>query len=227
MKVVADADAALAGLQDGARVMVCGFGLSGNPEHLIAAVLDAGVRDLTLISNNAGAMGLGLATWLEAGIVGKVICSYVGNNAHLVEAMGRIEVEVVPQGTFAERIRAAGAGIAAFYTPTGAGTVLAADREVRVFEGREHLLEHALPADFALLRAEVADPFGNLRFRRTSRNFAPAMAMAARTAVVETETVLPLGGIDPDDVHLPGVFVQRVWPVGPHADVIEHRTVRS
>lgn len=228
-KEVADAAAALAGLRDGHRVMVCGFGLSGNPEHLIAAVLETGARDLELVSNNAGAMGKGLATWLAAGIVRKVVCTYVGTNAHLLAAIdgGRVEVELVPQGTFAERIRAAGAGIAAFYTPTAAGTPLAAGKESRVFDGREHVLEDALAADFALIRAERADPFGNLRFWRTSRNFAPAMATAARVTVVETEELVPLGGIDPDDVHLPGLFVHRVWRVDGHEDPIEHRTVRT
>jgi len=228
-KVVPDAAAALAGLKDGDRVMVCGFGLSGNPEHLIDAVLDTGARDLTLISNNAGAAGKGVATWLKAGIVARVVCTYVGTNTDLLDAIDakRIAVEIVPQGTFAERMRAAGAGIAAFYTPTGAGTVVAEGKEVRAFGGRDHLLEHALSADFALIRAHVADPFGNLRFWRTSVNFAPAMAMAAKITVVEAPTIVPLGGIDPDDVHLPGVFVKRVLHVGPYADVIEHRTVRS
>jgi 3-oxoacid CoA-transferase subunit A len=199
-KVVENAAAALAGLQDGARVMVSGFGLSGNPEHLIAAVLATGVRDLEIVSNNAGALGKGLAAWLET--------------------------EIVPQGTFAERIRAAGAGIPAFFTPTAAGTVLAEGKETREFGGRLHVLEHALGADFALIRAHRADPFGNLRFWRTSRNFAPVMAMAARTTVVETAHVVALGEIDPDDVHLPGLFVDRVLRVPGHEDPIEHRTVR-
>jgi 3-oxoacid CoA-transferase subunit A len=228
VKQVADAAEALAGLKDGDRVMVCGFGLSGNPEHLIAAVVESGVRELEIVSNNAGAMGKGLATWLRAGIVRRVICSYVGTNADLLDAMtkGSVVVEIVPQGTFAERIRAAGAGIPAFFTPTGAGTDLALGKEVRSFEGREHVLEHALSADFALLRAHRADAFGNLRFWRTSRNFAPAMAMAAKVTVVETTDLVALGEIDPDDVHLPGVFVDRVWVVPGHEDPIEHRTVR-
>jgi 3-oxoacid CoA-transferase subunit A len=208
--------------------MVCGFGLSGNPEHLIAAVREHGVRDLTLISNNAGAVGKGLATWLQKGIVSRVICTYVGTSQDLLAAIDAqtIEVEIVPQGTFSERIRAAGAGIAAFWTPTGAGTVVAQGKEVRAFDGRDHLLEHALHADFALIRAHVADPYGNLRFWRTSRNFAPLMAMAARVTVVETATVVPLGGIDPDDVHLPGVFVRRILKVDGWDDPIENRTVR-
>jgi 3-oxoacid CoA-transferase subunit A len=228
-KEVPDAGAALAGLADGHRIFVCGFGLSGNPEHLIAAVLDRGVRELELVSNNAGALGKGLATWLQAGIVARVVCSYVGTNTDLLDAIagGKVDVEIVPQGTFAERIRAAGAGIPAFYTPTAAGTVLARGKETRVFDGREHVLEHALPGDFALIRAHRADTSGNLRFWRTSRNFAPAMAMAARVTVVETTEVVALGGLDPDDVHLPGAFVDRVWRVPGHEDVIEHRTVRA
>lgn len=223
-----DLSAALEGLQDGHVVAVAGFGLSGNPEALIAAVRDAGVRHLTLVSNNAGSLGLGLATWLQAGIVDRVICSYVGNNADLQRAMdeGQVQVDIVPQGTFVERLRAAGAGLPAFYTPTGVGTVVAQGKEARSFDGRTYLLERALPVDFALLRARRADPFGNLRFWRTSRNFSDAMAMAARTTVVEAEQVVPLGGIDPDDVHLPGAFVQRVVHVPEHADPIEKRTVR-
>jgi len=228
-KVVPDARAALAGLADGQRIMVGGFGLSGNPEHLIRAVLDTGARELELVSNNAGAMGKGLATWLHAGIVARVVCTYIGTNTDLLDAMasGRVAVEIVPQGTFAERIRAAGAGIPAFFTPTAAGTVLAEGKETRIFDGREHVLEHALTADFALIRAHRADTYGNVRFWRTSRNFAPAMATAARITVVETDSVVPLGALDPDDVHLPGIYVDRLLRVGRYDDVIEHRTVRQ
>lgn len=219
---------ALDGLHDGDRVMVAGFGLSGNPEALIAGVLDTGARHLTLIANNAGSIGIGLATWLQAGIVDRFIGTYVGNNADLQAAIdnGSVDVQLIPQGTFAERMRAAGAGIPAFYTPTGVGTVVAEGKEVRVFDGRAHLLEHALHADWALLRAHRADAFGNVRFWRTSRNFSQAMAMAATTTVVEAESVVPLGAIEPDDVHLPGLFVQRVVQVTEHADVIERRMVR-
>ncbi len=220
---------ALEGLRDGMRVMVGGFGLCGNPEALIAAVVERGVRELTLISNNAGNLGKGLAAWLRAGIVRKVICTYLGNNEdlHRLMAEGAIEVEVVPQGTFVERIRAGGAGIAAFYTPTGVGTVVAEGKEVRRFEGRDYVLERALRADFALVRAHQADPFGNLRFRRTTRNFQLAMATAADTTVVECDELVPLGAFDPDDVHLPGIFVHRVVEVREHEDPIEYRTVRS
>ena len=228
-KIRADVASALEGLTDGMSVMVAGFGLSGNPEALIAGVLDTGARGLTLISNNAGAMGLGLATWLQAGIVDRFIGTYVGNNVDLQAAIdaGKVKIELIPQGTFVERMRAAGAGIPAFYTPTGAGTVVAEGKEVRAFGGREHLLEHALHADFALIRARRADPFGNLRFWRTSRNFSDAMAMAARVTIVEAEQLVDLGTIDPDDVHLPGVFVQRLVHVPVHEDVIEQRTVRA
>jgi 3-oxoacid CoA-transferase subunit A len=220
---------ALEGLESGMRVMVGGFGLCGNPEALIAGVLEAGVRELTLISNNSGNLGKGLATWLRAGIVRKVICTYVGNNQDLHGLMqkGAIDVEILPQGTFVERMRAAGAGIPAFYTPTGAGTVVAEGKEVRVFDGREHLLEHALSADFALIRAHRADPFGNLRFWRTARTFSPAMAMAATTTVVEADALVPLGALDPDDVHLPGIFVPRIVEVREHEDPFEYRTVRG
>jgi len=227
-KVVATPADAIAGLTDGARVMVGGFGLSNNPEALIRAVVDAGVRDLTLISNNAGNLGKGLAAWLRAGIVRRVVCTYLGNNddLHRLAASGALQIEVVPQGTFAERIRAGGAGIPAFFTPTGVDTVMAEGKEERAFDGRRALLEQALRADFALIRAQRADPFGNLRFRRTGRNFAPLMAMAAETAIAEVDELVPLGGIDPDDVHLPGLFVDRIVEVREHDDPFEYRTVR-
>jgi 3-oxoacid CoA-transferase subunit A len=228
-KVKPSAAAALAGLESGMRVMVGGFGLCGNPESLIDAVVATGAKDLTLISNNAGAAGRGLVAWLRAGIVRNVICSYLGTNEDLHARMAdrSVDVEVVPQGTFVERMRAAGAGIAAFFTPTGAGTVVAEGKETRVLRGREHVLEEALFADFALVRAHRVDPFGNVRFYRTARNFQQAMAMAAETTVVEADALVPLGAIDPDDVHLPGIFVHRIVEVPEHEDVIEFRTVRS
>lgn len=228
-KVKKDAAAALDGLESGMRVMVGGFGLCGNAEALIDAVVARGARDLTLISNNAGSIGKGLVAWLRAGIVRKVVCSYLGTNEDLHQRMadGSVEVDVVPQGTFAERMRAAGAGIAAFYTPTGAGTVVAEGKETRDFRGRPYVLEEALDADFALIRAHRVDPFGNVRFYRTARNFAEAMAMAAETTVVEADEIVPLGAIDPDDVHLPGIFVHRIVHVPEHDDVIEYRTTRS
>ncbi|MBX3250324.1 MAG: CoA transferase subunit A [Myxococcales bacterium] len=227
-KVRASVAEALEGLFDGARVMVGGFGLCGNAEALIAGVLATGAKELTLVSNNAGSLGKGLATWLEAGIIRRVECTYLGTNEHLHRAMaaGTIEIEVMPQGTFVERMRAAGAGIPAFFTPTGLGTVVAEGKEVREFEGRAYVLERALHADFALIRAHRADPFGNLRFYRTARNFSPIMATAAKTTIVECDELVALGAFDPDDVHLPGAFVQRVVHVPVHEDVIEYRTVR-
>lgn len=228
-KVVTDQLEALAGLRDGMTVAVSGFGVSSNPEALIRAVLETGVRDLRVVSNNAGAMGLGLATWLRAGIVSRVTCTYVGNNTDLQAAIdgGAVAVELVPQGTFTERLRAAGAGLAGFYTPTGVGTMVAEGKEERVFDGRAFLFERALPVDFALLRARKADPFGNLRFTGTQANFGPVMAMAAGVAVAEAEHLVALGEIAADDVHLPGAFVQRVWHVPDHEDPIEFRTVRA
>lgn len=219
---------ALLGLTDGARIMVGGFGLCGNPEALIQGVVDLGIRELTLISNNSGNLGKGLATWLQKGLIRKVICSYIGNNEDLHARMkdGSVEVEIVPQGTFVERMRAAGAGIPAFYTPTGVGTVVAEGKETRSFKGRDYLLEEALSADFALIRARVADPFGNARFWRTARNFSPIMATAATTTVLEADRVVPLGELDPDDVHLPGVFVHRLVEVTEHEDPFEYKTSR-
>lgn len=227
-KLRATAAEALADLNDGARIMVGGFGLCGNAEALIAGVVERGVKDLTLISNNAGNLGKGLAAWLRAGIVSRIICTYIGNNQDLHDLMakGAVDVTIVPQGTFVERMRAAGAGIAGFYTPTGVGTVMAEGKEVRELDGRKVLLERALHADFALIRARVGDPFGNLRFWRTARNFSPIMATAARVTIAEVDELVPLGAIDPDDVHLPGIFVQRVVEVTDHEDPIEYRTVR-
>lgn len=222
-KQVADVAAALHGLRDGMTLAVSGFGLSSNPERLIAAVVEHGVRDLTLVANNAGALGLGLATWLEHGLVRRFIGTYVGDNAHLQAAIdeGVVDVRLVPQGTFVERLRAAGAGLAGFYTPTGVGTVVAEGKEQRTFDGRTYLLERALPVDFAFVRAHRADPFGNVRFWGTGQNFGPAMAMAAATTVVEADGVVALGELAPDDVHLPGAFVQRVLEVTEHDDVVE------
>jgi len=227
-KVHDDVAAALSDLGDGARIMVGGFGLCGNAEALIAGVVDSGVRDLTLISNNSGNLGKGLAVWLKAGIVRKVICSYLGNNEDLHSRMasGIIDVEVIPQGTLVERIRAAGAGIPAFFTPTGVGTVVAEGKETREFNGRKFLLERALHADFALIRARQSDPYGNLRFWRTARNFSPLMATAASVSIAEVDELVELGDIDPDDVHLPGIFVQRIVEVRCHEDPFEYKTVR-
>jgi 3-oxoacid CoA-transferase subunit A len=219
---------ALEGLGDGASIMVGGFGLCGNPEALIQGVIDAGIKDVGIISNNAGNLGKGLAGWLRAGIVSRVTCSYVGNNEDLQRMMksGEVDVTIVPQGTLVERMRAAGAGVPAFYTPTGVGTVVAEGKEVREFEGKKYLLERALKADAALLRARRGDRFGNLRFWRTAHNFMSVMASAAETAIVEVDELVPCGDIDPDDVHLPGVFVHRVVEVREHEDAFEYKMTR-
>ena len=221
--------AALDGLESGMTVMVGGFGLCGNAEALIRGVIDKGVKDLTLVSNNAGNLGKGLATWLRADIVKKVVCSYLGTNEDLHSRMasGAITVEVTPQGTLAERMRAAGAGIPAFFTPTGVGTVVEQGKEKRTIDGREYLLEKALPADFALIRARTVDHFGNLRFYRTARNFSPIMATAARTTVVEADQLVAPGAIDPDDVHLSGLYVHRIVHVPTHEDPFEYKTSRK
>ena len=228
-KVVGTVADALAPLRDGMTILVGGFGLSGNPEALIRGVIERGVRDLTLVSNNAGNLGKGLAQWLRAGIIRKVICSYIGGNEdlHARMATGEVQVEITPQGTLAERMRAAGAGIPAFYTPTGVGTVVEQGKETKEIDGRRYLLERALHGDVALVRARVADRFGNLRFWRTARNFNPVMATAARLAIVECDELVDNGTIDPDDVHLAGIYVHRVVHVPEHENAFEYRTVRK
>ena len=227
-KVVATIAEALAPLRDGMTIMVGGFGLSGNAEALIKGVVDRGVRDLTLVSNNAGNLGKGLAAWLRAGLIKKVICSYIGGNdeLHTRMASGEITVEITPQGTLAERMRAAGAGIPAFFTPTGVGTVVEEGKEVREIDGRRYILEKALHGDIALVRAQMSDHFGNLRFWRTARNFNPVMASAAKLSIVECDHLVENGAIDPDDVHLPGIHVHRVIHVPEHENAFEFRTVR-
>jgi 3-oxoacid CoA-transferase subunit A len=228
-KVVASVAEALAPLRDGMTIMCGGFGLSGNPEALIRGVVERGVRDLTLVSNNAGNLGKGLATWLKAGIIRKVICSYIGANEdlHSRRASGEVEVEITPQGTLVERMRAAGAGIPAFFTPTGAGTVVEEGKETREIDGRRYLLERALPGDIALVRAAKSDQFGNLRFWRMARNFNPVMASAAKLSIVECDELLPNGGIDPDDVHLPGIFIHKIIHVPEHENAFEYKTTRK
>jgi 3-oxoacid CoA-transferase subunit A len=228
-KVVASIEEALAPLKDGMTILVGGFGLSGNPEALIKGVIDRGVRDLTLVSNNAGNMGKGLAQWLRAGIIKRVICSYIGGNEdlHTRMASGEVQVSITPQGTLAERMRAAGAGIPAFYTPTGVGTVVEDGKETKEIDGRRYILEHALHGDVALVRAQTCDRFGNLRFWRTARNFNPGAASAAKLAIVECDQLVPNGTIDPDDVHLPGIFVHRIVHVPEHENAFEFRTTRK
>jgi 3-oxoacid CoA-transferase subunit A len=228
-KIVATIEEALAPLRDGMTIMVGGFGLSGNPEALIKGVVERGVRDLTLVSNNAGNLGKGLATWLKAGIIKKVICSYIGSNEdlHAKMATGEVQVEMTPQGTLAERMRAAGAGIPAFFTPTGVGTVVEDGKEVREIDGRRYILERALPADVALVRAQMSDHFGNLRFWRTAKNFNPVMATAAKLTIVECDKLVDNGAIDPDAVHLPGIYVHRIIHVPEHENAFEYKTLRK
>ncbi|MBP7337120.1 CoA transferase subunit A [Niveispirillum sp.] len=212
-KIHASPAAALDGLLfDGMTIMSGGFGLSGNPESLIPVIREAGVRDLTIISNNCGADGFGLWQLLNNGQIAKMISSYVGENK-LFERLymsGELQLELNPQGTLAERIRAGGAGIPAFYTPTGVGTVVAEGKPVEVFEGRRYVRETWLRADLAIVKAWKADPEGNLVFRKTARNFNPVMATAGKVTVAEVEEIVPAGAIDPDHVHTPGIYVDRV-----------------
>ncbi len=219
---------AVADIEDGAVLMSGGFGLCGNPEGLIAAIRDKGVKDLTIISNNCGTTDKGLGILLASGQVKKMISSYVGENRIFAEQFlsGELEVELNPQGTLAERIRAGGAGIPAFYTPTGYGTKVAEGKETRQFGNRHYVLETALTADFALVKAYKGDRWGNVVFRKTARNFNPMMAMAGRITIVEVEQLVEVGDIDPDEVHLPGVYVQRLIVGQHHEKPIEQRTTR-
>lgn len=222
-KIVQSVAEAMAGIRDGAVVLVGGFGSIGQPNALIEGLIEQGARDLTVVANNAGVGHVGLARLMEVGRVRKIVCSYPRTTDPVVfEGLyraGRIELEVMPQGTMAERMRAAGAGIPAFYTPTAVGTELAQGRETRVINGREYLLEYALPLDYAFVRATRADTFGNLQFHRSQRNFCPVMATAARITIAEVdEDILPAGAIDPDQVHTPGIFVHRVVQVPPPPD---------
>ena len=227
-KVVASADEAVKDVQDGATIMVSGFGLCGNPENLIAALHRKGVKDLTLISNNCGTTDLGLGILLKARQIRKIVASYVGENKEFERQYlsGELEVELVPQGTLAERIRAGGAGIGGFYTATGVGTKVAEGKETRVIAGREYLLELPLRADFAFVWAWKADTWGNLVYRKTTRNFAPMMCAAAKVTVAEAPTVVPAGEIDPDLVITPSIYVKRVVKGEKYEKWIERRTVR-
>ncbi|MGK0360940.1 MAG: 3-oxoacid CoA-transferase subunit A [Bradymonadia bacterium] len=227
-KILADAQAALADLFEGARIMSGGFGLCGNPENCIREIARQGTEKLTIISNNCGNAGKGLAVLLQQRQVATVVCSYIGGNPDLQAQMlaGELEVELSPQGTLAERIRSAGAGLGGFFTPTGVGTLIAEGKEVRTIDGREFILEDPLSADFAIIRAEYGDPFGNLRFKGTARNFSPHMAMAAKITIVEVDNLVPLGELKGEDIHLPGVFVQRIFQGRDYEDPIEYRTTR-
>lgn len=211
-KVKSNARVALADLTDGIALMSGGFGLCGIPENCIDELARRGIKNLRAISNNIGNSGRGLAILLKNRQITSAVCSYVGGNPDLEEQMlaGQVAVELVPQGTFSERIRAAGMGIRGFYTPTGVGTLVADGKEVRTFD-RPCLLELPLEADFAIVKAERGDTYGNLWFKETARNFSPLMAMAAKITIVEVEELVPLGAIPPEDVHLPGLFVQRIF----------------
>jgi 3-oxoacid CoA-transferase subunit A len=227
-KVVANAEEAICDIRDGATIMVGGFGLCGIPENLIRALVRKGVKNLTTISNNAGVDGFGMGLLLAAGQIRKHIGTYVGENKLLEEKVlkGEIELELVPQGTFSERIRAGGAGIPAFFTPTGVGTIVAQGKETREFNGRAYLMERALRADFALVKAWKGDKWGNLTYRKTARNFNPMMATAAEVTIAEVEHLVEVGELDPDSVHTPSVFVKRIFQGETYEKRIERRTVR-
>ena len=213
-KIVPDVEAAVAGVRDGATVMVGGFGMAGMPSALIDGLIAQGAKDLTIVANNAGNGETGLAALLTAGRVRKLICSFPRqSDSHHFDALyraGKVELELVPQGNLAERIRAAGAGIGAFFTPTGFGTQLAEGKETRRIDGRDYVLEYPIKADFALVKALKADRWGNLVYRKTARNFGPIMASAAACAVIQVDEVVPLGDLDPESIVTPGIHVHRV-----------------
>ena len=228
-KVFASADEAIADINDGATIMVGGFGLCGIPENLIRALVKKGAKNLTTISNNVGVDDFGLGLMLYAGQIRAHKGSYVGENKLLEEMVltRKIDLELIPQGTFAERIRAGGAGIPAFYTPTGFGTVVAEGKETREFNGRLYVMEHALKADFALIKAWKGDKWGNLVYRKTARNFNPMMATAAIVTIAEVEHLVEPGEIDGDLVHTPGVYVKRIIQGADYEKRIERRTLRK
>jgi 3-oxoadipate CoA-transferase alpha subunit len=216
-KIVATVGEAIADIQDGATVMIGGFGTAGMPSELIDALIVQGARDLTIVNNNAGNGEIGLAALLKTGRVRKIICSFPRQaDSHIFDALyraGKIELELVPQGNLAERIRAAGAGIGAFFSPTGYGTLLAEGKETRVIDGRNYVLEHPIHADFSLIKADRGDRWGNLVYRKTARNFGPIMASAAKCAIAQVREVVELGALDPETVVTPGIFIQRVVPM--------------
>jgi len=228
-KVVASADEAIQDIFDGATIMVGGFGLCGIPENLIRALVKKGVKNLTTISNNVGVDGFGMGLLLAAGQITRHIGTYVGENK-LLETMvieNKIDLQLVPQGTFSERIRAAGAGIPAFFTPTGVGTLVGENKETREFDGRLYVMEHALKADFAFVKAWKGDRWGNLIYRKTARNFNPMMATAAKVTIAEVEHLVSPGELDPEMVHTPSIFVKRIFRGELFERRIEKRTVRK
>lgn len=227
-KVLRDADEAVSRIEDGATIMMGGFGVCGVPEHLISALHRRGVRGLTVVSNNAGVDDHGVGLLLKSRQIRKMIATYVGENKEFERQYleKEIEVELVPQGTFSERIRAGGAGIGAFFTPTGVGTLVAEGKETREIDGRQYVLEMPLRADFAFVKAWTGDTSGNLVYRRTTRNFNPMMATAATTTIAEVEHLVAAGDIEPDMVHTPGIFVRHLLEGRQYSKRIEKRTVR-
>jgi 3-oxoacid CoA-transferase subunit A len=228
-KVFSSAEAAIHDIEDGSVLMLGGFGLCGIPENSITALVKKGVKDLTCISNNAGVDDFGIGLMLQGRQVKKMISSYVGENAEFERQLlsGELEVELIPQGTLAERCRAAGAGIPAFYTPAGVGTEVAEGKEVRVFNGKTYLMEYAFDADFAIVKAWKGDTHGNLIFKDTARNFNPMMAMAGRITIAEVEELVDPGVLTPNDIHVPGVYVHRIVQGIDYEKRIEQRTVRK
>jgi 3-oxoacid CoA-transferase subunit A len=228
-KVVANSDEAIRDVLDGATIMIGGFGLCGIPENLIRALARKGTKNLTTISNNVGVDGYGMGLLLAAGQIRRHIGSYVGENKLLEQMVleKKIDLELTPQGTFSERIRAGGAGIPAFFTPTGFGTIVAENKETREFDGRMYVMERALQADFAFIKAWRGDKWGNLIYRKTARNFNPMMATAAKVTIAEVEHLVDVGELDPDLVHTPGVYVKRIFQGELYEKRIERRTVRK
>lgn len=228
-KRIASPAAALANLRDGMTILMGGFGVCGVPERLIAAVLEKGTKNLTVVSNNAGIDGFGIGLLLQSCQVKKMISSYVGENKTFEKQVlaGELEIELNPQGTLAERLRAGGAGIPAFYTPTGVGTMVAEGKETRNFDGRNYVLEHSLRGDFAFIKAWKGDRLGNLVFRKTARNFNPMMATAADRVIAEVEELVDAGQIRPDDVHTPGIYVDAIFCGAPYERRVEKRTTRK
>lgn len=228
-KVVKDADEAVKDIPDNATLMLGGFGLCGIPENCISALLKTGVKGLTCISNNAGVDDFGIGLMLKTRQVKKMISSYVGENAEFERQLlaGELEVDLIPQGTLAERVRAGGAGIPAFFTPAGYGTEVAEGKEVREFDGKQYLMESWLQADFALIKAWKGDSAGNLVFKGTARNFNPMMAAAGKITIAEVEELVPLGALDPNEIHTPGIYVQRIFEGKNYEKRIEQRTVTN
>ncbi|MBU2914875.1 MULTISPECIES: CoA transferase subunit A [Reichenbachiella] len=228
-KIVNNAQEAIADIHDGMTLMLGGFGLCGIPENAIAALVKSGVKELTCISNNAGVDDFGLGLLLQQKQIKKMISSYVGENAEFERQLlnGELEVDLIPQGSLAERCRAGGAGIPAFYTPAGYGTEVGEGKEVRVFDGKPHILETALTADFAIVKAWKGDRLGNLIYKGTARNFNPPMAMAGRVTIAEVEHLVEPGELDPNYIHTPGIFVQRIFEGKDYEKRIEQRTIRT